>query len=185
LLCRNSKILLFKITVVSFRGFIARETVEKMREDELIFLGMKRIGEDPKDPNSTKFKYEQNRDRRKDLQDKYEKDLEKAKEDLKDQIKKHEQNDIKETLLEERRQWIRDYIERFEKNQLPKSYKEFYKWKDVAKPLTPEEEEALRKEEEDKKKEAKKKKDAKKAGGGKKKKTETPVRKCPSCLIVS
>jgi len=93
---------------------------------------------------------------------------------LKEEIKKNEEADIKEALLGERRQWIRDYTELFEKNQLPKSHKEFYKWNEVAKPLSPEEEEAQRKEEEDKKKEAKKKKDAKKAGKGKKSKKDSP-----------
>jgi hypothetical protein len=154
---------------------VARETVERLREDELLFLGMKKINEDSKDPNSAAYQFNLTREKRKALQSKYEGDYNDGLLSLKDEIKKNEESDIKEALMEERRQWVRDYTALFEKNQLPKNVKEFYKWNEVAKPLSPEEEEAQRKEEEDKKKEAKKKKDAKKAGKGKKSKKDSPV----------
>jgi len=35
-----------------FRGFCAREKVEKKREAEYLFLGMKRVKENPKEPAS-------------------------------------------------------------------------------------------------------------------------------------
>lgn len=159
----------------SFRGFVAREQVEKLREDEFLVLGMKKIAEDPKDPNSQIYKYNQTRLRNTGLQAEYEEEYKQGLEMWKAKIRETEAPDIKETMLQERRKWITDFYELNEGNALPKKGAEFYEKDKVMKPLTPEEEEAKKKEEEDKKKEEKKKKDAKKAGKGKKAKKATPV----------
>jgi len=157
-----------------FRGFTSREKVEKIREDELIFLGMKKVKENPKDPNSQVYKYNVTRENRKALQKEFDEEYKQSLDDMKDKIKEYEAPDMKEAMLEERRKWIYDFYELNEGNDLPKKVTEFYDKDKVMKPLTPEEEEAKRKEEEDKKKEEKKKKDAKKNAKGKKAKKDTP-----------
>lgn len=149
--------------------------MEKLREDELIMLGMKRTPEDPKDPKAQVYKYNKTRENRKALQKEYDEEYKQALDDEKGRIKEYDAPDIKEAMLEERRKWIYDFYELNEGNDLPKKVTEFYDKDKVMKPLTPEEEEAKRKEEEDKKKEEKKKKDAKKAAKGKKAKKDTPV----------
>jgi len=157
-----------------FRGFTSREQVEKIREDELVFLGMKKVSEDPKDPNSQTFKYNATRDHRKALQKEFDEEYKQGLDEIKNGIREYQAPDIKEVMLEERRKWIYDFYELNEGNDLPKKVTEFYDKDKVMKPLTPEEEEAKRKEEEDKKKEEKKKKDAKKNAKGKKAKKDTP-----------
>lgn len=157
-----------------FRGFTSREKVEKLREEEFIVLGMKKIPEDPKDPKSQIYMYNQTRIKNAGLQSEYEEEYKQALEDIKEKLRDTEAPDMKETELESRRQWINDFYALNEGNALPKKAAEYYDKDKVMKPLTPEEEEAKKKEEEDKKKEEKKKKDAKKAGKGKKAKKATP-----------
>jgi len=136
---------------------------------------MKKVKEDPKDPNSQVYKYNVTRENRKALQKEYDEEFKQSLEDMKDKIREYEAPDIKEAMLEERRKWIYDFYELNEGNDLPKKVTEFYDKDKVMKPLTPEEEEEKRKAEEDKKKEEKKKKDAKKNAKGKKAKKDTPV----------
>ena len=134
---------------------------------------MKKIQEDPKDPKSIQFQYEQNKAKRKDLQFKAEKEYTDLLDDLKDQIRRNESDDIKETMLQGLRNDILDFWNENQGNP-PKFVDDIYKAKEREKPLTPEEEAIKLKEEEDKKKDAKKKKAAKKAGKGKKKAKATP-----------
>jgi len=50
-----------------FRGCAARNKVEQMRDNEFLFLGMKRTKEDPNDPKSSAYKFNETRDQRRCL----------------------------------------------------------------------------------------------------------------------
>ncbi len=41
------------------KGFIVRRQIDRQREDELVFLGIKKKKRDPNDPNSEAFKRSQ------------------------------------------------------------------------------------------------------------------------------
>lgn len=135
---------------------------------------MKKVVEDPTDPKSIAFNYNQQKAKRKDLQFEAEKKYEGLLVTLKDQIRFHESEDIKETMLQELRNDVLNFWNENQGNP-PKFVDDLYKAKIREKPLTAEEEAIKQKEEEDKKKDKKKKAAAKKAGKGKKKGKATPV----------
>jgi len=47
---------------------MARKQVDRMREEELLFLGILKKPQDPNDPNSALYKMNKNRERARELQ---------------------------------------------------------------------------------------------------------------------
>ena len=45
----------------TIRGFLARKVADRLREEELLFLGMLKKPQDPNDPKTSLFKKNQNR----------------------------------------------------------------------------------------------------------------------------
>lgn len=99
---------------------------------------MKRINEDPKNPESETYKYEVNKERRHAMQEEYMADYKKDLKKLKDELKAHDEPDLKEGMLEERRKRIVEYLELNEGKKLP-TIVEIEKWNVVEPGLTPEE----------------------------------------------
>jgi hypothetical protein len=52
----------------TMKGFMARKQVDRMREEELLFLGILKKPQDPNDPNSALYKMNKNRERARELQ---------------------------------------------------------------------------------------------------------------------
>eukprot|EP00743_Colponemidia_sp_Colp-15_P001010 GILK01001116.1.p1 GENE.GILK01001116.1~~GILK01001116.1.p1 ORF type:complete len:850 (-),score=212.62 GILK01001116.1:85-2634(-) len=168
-----------------WRGFTAKEIVNRLRNEELIFLGM--AAPPPKAVDPLK-EAENIRLLRKKYQQDNEKEYQQALIDLKDVVRTEEGPDMRERMLDDRRNWFIEYQE--QTGSLPEEYDEYYK-KDEKPPT------AETPVEEDSKKDAKKKGGAKtpakanaKAGkkGGKGKKDEAEeedvmVWKGPSTLI--
>jgi ATP-dependent 26S proteasome regulatory subunit len=156
------------------KGLIARAKVNKMRQEELYFLGM---AERPKTleelKNSTSEKVKDIEASRKRRQEEIYKDYKNSITKIKDEIKANEEFDMRDQMLDERMLWIIDY-RRDHGGKLPKGVPEFYKRLNVEKPKTEEQlalEEAMKAAKKGKKGE---KKAAKKAG---KKKGEKKVAK--------
>ena len=164
------------------RGMLARKYLEKMRQEELIFLGMARKEKTAEElENDSEKVKKQTEERRKLTQKEHMEDYEKSLQDIEQIVKLNEEPDIRDKMLEERRQWAVKYQQ--EKGKKPKSVAEFYKKFEVAKPLTAEEEEKQRLEDEETKKNKKKKK--KEAGGKGKKKKKGNKEKDPSAGFVN
>ena len=89
------------------RGILARKHVERLREEEMEFLGMKRkvnnFMDDKDDPIK---KMEQIRAERKLIQQNNMKKYQDAKIALKEEIDENEGTDIMETMLKDRREWV-------------------------------------------------------------------------------
>jgi len=52
----------------TIKGFMARKEVDKLRDEELLFLGIKKKPQDAKDPNSGLHKMLKNKERVRELQ---------------------------------------------------------------------------------------------------------------------
>ena len=89
------------------RGILARKEIEEMRQEEMIFLGMvrrpKTAQERLEDPI---LKAEETRKIRKEIQEDHMNYFEKAKVELKEEIKDVEGGDIEDRELKKRRDWI-------------------------------------------------------------------------------
>jgi len=151
------------------KGVIARSKTDKMRQEELYFLGMaerpKTLEEEKKSSAVRVKEIEAMRKKRqKEVYEEYKNYIGEAKE----MIKLNEEFDIRDKMYDERMLWIIDY-RRDHGGKLPKKgVAEFYKRFDVDKPKT-EEELAAEAEKKDKKgKKGDKKPKEKKAGKGKK-----------------
>eukprot|EP00826_Nyctotherus_ovalis_P053990 TRINITY_DN704_c0_g2_i7.p1 TRINITY_DN704_c0_g2~~TRINITY_DN704_c0_g2_i7.p1 ORF type:complete len:828 (-),score=357.22 TRINITY_DN704_c0_g2_i7:684-3167(-) len=156
------------------KGLIARAKIEKMRQEELQFLGMmeKTMTKEEK-LNATPLKIKAIEDKRKKEQEDAYADFKNAITRIKDAKKLNEEFDIRDKMYDERMMWIIDY-RRDHGGKLPKSAAEFYKRADVAKPKTEEElaaEEAAKKAKKGKK-DTKAKKTTKKKGDKKEVKKE-------------
>lgn len=146
--------------------------VEELRQEEMIFLGMQRK------PKTAEEKANDNpigvlsntREHRKNLQTDHMNKFEVAKEELKEEIKEIEGNDIEDAMLKKRRDWIQE-VKAVQGGKPPDDIAKYYDRLKTETPLSPEEEEAKKLEEEDA---AKKKKDKKKEkkGGAKGKKAK-------------
>lgn len=174
-----------------YRGYKSREFVDKLRQAEFEFLGMKKTADDPVQKEEIKL-FSKTKEEMKIIKGENEKEFQDELKRQKELIKKNEGPDIKEDMLQKRREWIERYRDMNDFQKLPAGVEEFYDSKDVMMPLTPEQrnliqqlfilflyffilEEAKRIEEEAKAKEEKKKKEQKKAGKGKPtKKTDVP-----------
>ncbi len=155
------------------KALIARMKTEKMRQEELYFLGMV---ERPKtleqEKKSSAAKVKEIEARRKKVQKEVQEDYKNALTDAKDAIKLNEEFDMRDKMYDERMLWIIDY-RRDHRGALPKNVADFYKRNDVDKPKTAEElaeEEAKKAAKSKKKKEVKKPKKKSKKGDKKEEK---------------
>ena len=151
-----------------FRGILARRTVEEMREDEMVFLGMKprpqTAAELAADPVKAR---EETKNRAKMIQRANQNDYEKQRVELMKDITAVEGYDIKDKMLKERRDWITEHKGLFGK--IPNDLEKFNARFSEEGPLSPEEEaaKAAAAEEDGKKKDKKKDKGKKKKKKGK------------------
>lgn len=166
-----------------YRGYKSREYVDKLRQEEFEFLGMKKVENDDIQKEEMN-KFIKTKQEMKYIKGEHEKEYQDELKRQKELIKKNEGPDIKEDMLRKRRDWIEKYRDMNDFQKLPVGVEEFYDRNDVMMPLTPEQrfslsrnylnkfiikllEEAKRIEEETKAKEEKKKKEQSKAGKGK------------------
>jgi hypothetical protein len=90
-----------------YKGFRQRKKLQKIRQDELYFLGM---AENPTDSkNDPVLKQIANRERRKVLQKQFEEDYLQALITTKDKILRMEGPDMKEAIQDDFRQWYMEY----------------------------------------------------------------------------
>mgnify|MGYP000983058966 CR=1 FL=1 len=120
--------------------------MEKIRDQELLFLGMLKKPENPKDPESLLFKANKKREDLRRAQKENEKEYKKEISELKEQLLETWEEPLKEKMLRDRHMWITEMLEKTEFNKIPDSAKDFYEKDKVKLPLTPEEEERLAKE---------------------------------------
>ena len=107
------------------RGILARKTIEKMRQEEMIFLGMQRKPKTEEEKKNDPIKAsEETQDTRKKIQsDHWETFLEKKK-DLEKEIVEIEGSDIQDSMLKHRRDWVQWHRTNFSK--LPENLDKFY-----------------------------------------------------------
>lgn len=161
-----------------FRAYLDRMEVEKMRNEEMQFLGMKpsqmQIDDlkflTPKERENFDIdkKIEDIKDKRRAVQSRNKEELKNLKVKVKTEIETHDVPDMREKQLYDMRKWITEYYEQHEGKELPEKVEDFYTKDDKALPLTKEEIEAKKKADAEKAKAAKKAEEDKK----KKKKTE-------------
>ena len=148
------------------RGILARKQIEKMREEEMIFLGMKRKPKtDDEKKNNPLLTAEETRKDRKAIQEAHWETFVKEKKELINTITEIEGDDIADTMMKERRDWIQQFRADF--NKVPDGLEKFYERHNLQEPLTAEEEEKKAAEEEEKGKKGKDKKAKGKKGKGK------------------
>ena len=120
-----------------YRGYKSREFVDKLRQDEFQFLGMKKIENDPTTKEEID-KFVKTKEYMKHIKSEHEKEYEEELIRQKELIKKNEGPDIKEQMLQQRREWIEKFRDMNDFQKLPTSVEEFYDRNDVMMPLTPE-----------------------------------------------
>lgn len=154
------------------RGITARQAIEKMRHDEMIFLGMQRKPKTTEElKNDPIEKSSGTEGERKDIQKDHWNIFGEKKKDLIEEIKIIEGNDIEDSMLKQRRDWVQWYRSNFA-GKVPDNLEKFYQKNNLETPLSPEEEEKKAGEEDDGKKKkggkdkGKGKGKGKKAGGG-------------------
>ena len=149
------------------RGILARKYVERVRQDEMEFLGMvrpkKTIEQQRNDPIK---RMEETRLERKMVQEANWKKYIDTKETLKEEIMENEGVDLMEFMLKDRREWINMKMET-ENGKIPDDITKFYERFNTETPLSPEEEAQKKLEEEEAASKKKKKKGEKKKKKGK------------------
>jgi hypothetical protein len=171
------------------RADLDRREVERLRNEELEFLGMKPgkidledmkfLKDREKDPREKfdlgKFDIDREIERikaeRKGVQLHNQDELKVLYDKVRGEIVENDVPDIRENQLYEMRRWISDFYEKHEGKELPNNVALFYTKDDKAVPLTKEEEDIKRKLDAEKEKAKKKAEDDKK----KKKKTDTDL----------
>lgn len=92
-----------------FRGILARRVVEEMREEEMVFLGMKKrpktAAEELADPEKKRLA---TKERQKMIQKQHHNDYEVQRRELQKEIVNVEGYDIKDKMLKERRDWVQE-----------------------------------------------------------------------------
>ena len=156
------------------RAFSDRQEVEKLRNEEMEFLGIlpqKMSIDDLKFiPESRKANFDidkeiaEIRTKRKGEQQSNANELDKMVRKVRKEIEEHETPDMKENLLYQMRNWITDYYEQHEGKELPDKIENFYTRDEKAVPLSKEEADAQRKALAEKEKAEKKAKEDKKKG---------------------
>lgn len=130
----------------TIRGFLTRRKVDRIRKEEMEFLGMIKTPENLNDPSSLKFKAGRKREELRRLQKENEKEYKEQISQTKEELLATWEEPLKEKMLRDRHMWIAEVMERTEFNKIPDSAKDFYEKDKVKLPLTPEEEERLAKE---------------------------------------
>jgi len=149
------------------RGILSRKTIEKMRQEEMIFLGMQRKPKTEEEKKNDPIKEaEKTQNTRKMIQTDHWNLFQEKKKELITEIQDIEGSDIQDTMLKQRRDWVQWHRSNFA-GKVPDNLEKFYQKNNTETPLSPEEEEKKAAEEEDGKKKKVKDK-AKKAGKGKK-----------------
>ena len=142
----------------TIKGFMARKEVDKLRDEELLFLGIKKKPQDAKDPNSGLHKMLKNKERVRELQVQKDKEYRETLGTLKEELYDKWEEPLKEKMLRDRRLWISEFMERNEFQKIPDTVKDYYEKDKVKIPPTAEEQEAMLKAAEAKKKQKKGKK---------------------------
>jgi len=119
-----------------YRGYKSREIVDKLRQEEFEFLGMKKTDNDLHKEEIKK--YLKTKEEMKIIKGEHEKEFQDELKRQKEIIKKNEGPDIKEDMLQKRREWIEKYRDMNDFQKLPVGVEEFYDRNDVMMPLTPE-----------------------------------------------
>jgi len=145
------------------KGFLARRVVEKMRDEELEFLGIVKKPQNPNDPKSDLYRMNKHREEMREKQKDTEKEYQETLGSLKDELMEKWEDPLKEKMMRERRIWISEFMERNEFGKIPDTVKDFYEKDKLKIPPTAEEIEMMQKIAEAKKKEK---------GKGKKKKKQ-------------
>ncbi|KAL4506963.1 hypothetical protein ABPG72_001384 [Tetrahymena utriculariae] len=145
-----------------WRGYKSRRIVQDIREEELLFLGMKKLVEDPTLPESQHKQAQNKRQKMKYIQEEHEQEFNDEIENLKRLVKSNEGPDILDKMRAERREWIMRELEKNEFKDAPQDPSEFYNQQ----VMDPEQQaaEAAKAAEEAKKKGGAKKDDKKKKG---------------------
>ena len=153
-----------------FRGILARKQVERLRAEEMEFLGMQRRKKTQEEERNDPIKkMEETRQIRKNIQEGNWKSYQHAKNLLKEEIDENEGTDIMEQMLKDRREWVNEQRQ-MNLGKIPEDVKPFYDRFNTETPLSPEEEAAKKAAEEEEGKAGKKKKEKKKEGKKKGKK---------------
>ena len=91
------------------RGILARKQVERLREEEMEFLGMRRKKKTPEEERNDPIKImEETRMERKLVQQNNYKRYLDAKIALKEEIDENEGTDLMEQMLKDRREWVNE-----------------------------------------------------------------------------
>ena len=88
------------------RGIIARKQAERLRDDEMTFLGMIREKRNKKDPEDSQRVQEMTQIDRAKERDQHAQAFDRDKEEIKNEIDENKGEDINYEMKEERRQWI-------------------------------------------------------------------------------
>ena len=92
-----------------FRGILARKQVERIRAEEMEFLGMMRKKKTPEEERNDPIKkMEETRKIRKNVQEGNWKSYQNAKNLLKEEIDDNEGTDIMEQMMKDRREWVNE-----------------------------------------------------------------------------
>lgn len=158
-----------EIIQCQIRGILDRKKIEKMRQEEMIFLGMQRKPKTEEEKEKDPIKAAERTEivRKGEQQNNWVEFIEKKK-DLKQEISATDGPDIQDSMLKARRDWVQWYRSTFG-GKVPDNLDKFYQKDNLETPLSPEDEEKAKAEEEEKSKKKEKKKDAKKKakkGGG-------------------
>lgn len=90
-------------------GILARKNVERLRTEEMEFLGMSRKKKTPEEErNDPVKKMEETRKERKLVQENNWKRYQDAKVEMKEEIEYNQGTDIMEDMLQQRRDWINE-----------------------------------------------------------------------------
>ena len=91
------------------RGILARKFVERLRQEEMEFLGMQRKKKTPEEMRNDPIKkMDKTRRERKLVQENNMKRYQDAKAILKEEIDENEGTDIMEQMLKDRREWVNE-----------------------------------------------------------------------------
>ena len=90
----------------TIKGFLARKVVDRMREEELIFLGILKKPQNPNDPKTAVYQMNKNREKVRQVQATNEKEYKETLGNLKEELYDKWEEPLKEKMLRDRRVWI-------------------------------------------------------------------------------
>ena len=107
------------------RGILDRKKIEKMRQEEMIFLGMQRKPKTEEEKSKDPIKQEEKtRSDRQKYRDQNWELFDAKKKELQEEIKEIEGSDIQDSMLKQRRDWVQEYRSNFGK--VPDNLEKFY-----------------------------------------------------------